>query len=108
MLREVLFDPVQGRQSLHVVLHQSLTSKSLFVYMSIVKHIVKGNHSVVFPRKRWQISIFFMSGNSVNSNDSIFRVLPHMDFEKMIKTFKTFEIVNNRYNGTIIGFKKIK
>lgn len=39
-----------------------------------------------------------MSGNSVNSNDSIFRVLPHMDFEKMIKTFKAFEIVNNRYN----------
>lgn len=38
-----------------------------------------------------------MSGNSVNSSDSIFRGLPHMDFEKiMIKTFKTFEIVNYR------------
>lgn len=37
-----------------------------------------------------------MLGNSVNSNDSIFRVLPHMDFEKMIKTFKTFEILNFR------------
>lgn len=109
VLGEVLFDPVQGRQSLHVVLHQSLTSKSLFVYMSIVKHIVKGNHSVVFPRKRWQISIFFMSGNSVNSNDSIFRVLPHMDLKRWLKHSKHLKlsiIGIISIIGTIIGLKK--
>lgn len=95
MLGEVLFDPVQGWQSVHVVLHKSLTSKPLFLCTCILLNTqLRVIIQFCFPRKRWQIYMSLMSGKGVNSNNSILRLNPCVNFENMIKTFKTFECVS--------------
>lgn len=95
MLGEVLFDPVQVWQSVHVVLHKSLTSKPLFLCTCLLLNTqLRVIIQFCFPRKRWQIYMSLMSGKGVNSNNSILRLNPCVNFENMIKTFKTFECVS--------------